>query len=287
MTAAIHTFFMLMLQLTVLFFAFSFLLHLLQVFIPYEALERRLRRAPAFAGGLLALFLAFITPFCSCSTIPLVVQLLQKNIRFGVVMVFLFASPLLDPTIFSVMAVFLGWETAVLYMIITAAFSLGMGLLLEALGMERTVKQVVMSGYHSEKKTFSWRRAWEETWVLMKTVFPYLTLGAAVGAVIHGLVPASFISTHLGGDAWWLIPAAAVIGLPLYIRVSSMIPISQMFIAGGMAAGPVMAMLISSAGASLPELVLMKTIFKSEMIAVFVLSVLTMSTVSGFLFYLF
>ncbi|WP_444683873.1 permease [Alkalicoccus luteus] len=275
-----------MLKLTALFMILSFILHLLQVFIPYHKLEHLLKRHSGFRGGLIALVFAFMTPFCSCSTVPIVVHLLKNNIRFGVVMVFLFASPLLDPTILTVMTVFMGWEIAVAYTPVTASFSLAIGLILERFGMERAVKQVVMSGYDNRHNSFSVKRAWFETWAMMKTVFPYLTISAAIGALMHGVVPTDFISTYLGGDAWWLIPAAAVIGIPLYIRLSTMIPVSQVMIAGGMAVGPVMAMLISSAGASLPELVLLKTIFKTELIVTFVLSVIMMSTVSGFLFYL-
>jgi len=125
-----------------------------------------------------------------------------------------------------------------------------------------------------------------ETLNLMKSVYPYLLIGAAIGAVIHGLVPTEWISSVFGRDHWWLIPIAAIIGIPLYIRLSSMIPISQMLIAKGMALGPVMAMIISSAGASLPEVILLKSIFKKQLVFMFVLSVVVMSTISGFIFYL-
>lgn len=96
----------------------------------------------------------------------------------------------------------------------------------------------------------------------MKTVYPYLIFGALIGAVIHGAVPTEWITNYLGGDNWWLVPIAAIIGIPLYIRLSTMIPISQIMIAKGMALGPVMALMISSAGASLPEITLLNSIFK-------------------------
>lgn len=273
-------------QLTILFISVSFLLNLVQAYIPYEKVEHHLKNSHPMIGGGIALLFALITPFCSCSTIPVIVNLLKNNVRFGVVMVFLFASPVLDPTILTIMTVIMGWKVTILYTIITASLSLTIGLLLEKLGFEKSLKQVVMNGYERTSKAFSWRNAWQETWELMKSVYPYLLLGAAIGAIIHGLVPAEFISTYFGSDAWWLIPLAALVGIPLYIRLSSMIPVSQILIVNGMALGPVMAMMISSAGASLPELVLLKSIFHQSLIAVFVLSVLTMSTISGFVFYL-
>lgn len=274
------------LELTVLFIGVSFLINLFQSFIPYEKIENKLKASHPLCGGLVALTFAFITPFCSCSTIPIIVNLLKNKVNFGVVMVFLFASPVLDPTILTIMTVIMGWQVTVLYILITASLSLIIGLLLNKFGFEKSVKQVIMSGYTSTPKKFSWKIAWSETMTLMKTVYPYLLLGAAIGAVIHGLVPSEFISAHFGGDAWWLIPIAAVIGVPLYIRLSSMIPLSQILIVNGMALGPVMAMMISSAGASLPEIVLLKSIFKKRLIFAFVFSVLTMSTISGFIFYL-
>ncbi|HAQ07163.1 MAG TPA: permease, partial [Bacillus bacterium] len=160
------------------------------------------------------------------------------------------------------------------------------GFTLDKLGFQRYVKNVIMSGYEESSQKFNWQFALNETWALMKSVYPYLIIGAAIGAVIHGLVPTEFIATWFGHDAWWLIPVAAVVGIPLYIRLSSMIPISQILILKGMALGPVMAMMISSAGASLPEVILLKSIFQKQLIMAFIASVITMSTLSGFIFYL-
>jgi uncharacterized membrane protein YraQ (UPF0718 family) len=156
---------------------------------------------------------------------------------------------------------------------------------LDHFGFEKYVKRVTMTGFNSSTSNFNWSEAWNETWQLMKNVYPYLIIGAAIGALIHGVVPTEWIVTWFGHDAWWLIPIAAVVGIPLYIRLSSMIPISQVLIMKGMALGPVMAMMISSAGASLPEIVLMKSIFRKELIIAFILSVLSMSMISGIMFY--
>lgn len=286
MVETVKSFLIIAAELTILFVGVSFLIHLFQVFIPYEKLEEKLKKAHPIYASLVAVLFAFVTPFCSCSTIPVVVNLLKNQVRFGIVMVFLFASPVLDPTILTIMTVIMGWKVTILYTLTTATLSIIIGLLLERFGFEKAVKHVVMKGYERTEKSFSWKAAWGETWGLMKSVYPYLLLGAAIGAIIHGFVPSEFISAYFGGDAWWLIPIAAVIGIPLYIRLSSMIPISHILIMNGMALGPVMAMMISSAGASLPEIVLLKSIFKKQLIIAFVLSVLSMSTISGFIFFI-
>ncbi|MFI8684881.1 permease [Rossellomorea sp. NPDC077527] len=273
------------LELTVLFVVISFAISLLQGFIPYEKIEKMISGKNKAWGVSAAIVFAFITPFCSCSTIPVVVNMLKKKMPFGIVMIFLFASPVLDPTILTIMGVVLGWKVALIYTVVTTIFSISIGFLLEAFGFEKYVKNVMMTGFKEEVKSFSLKGAWMETADLMRSVYPYLIIGAAIGAVIHGLVPTEWISGFFGREHWWLIPIAAIIGVPLYIRLSSMIPISQILIMKGMALGPVMAMMISSAGASLPEVILLKSIFRKQLVITFVLSVITMSTVSGFIFY--
>lgn len=282
----LSSFFYIALELTVLFILITFVVSVVQMIIPYHKMEKWMNHPNIWLGSFLAVLFAFITPFCSCSTIPVVVTLLQKKVPFGIVMVFLFASPVLDPTILTIMTAFLGWKVALFYTIITTTLSVVIGLTLGKLGFDKQVKNVILKSYNPENKRFSIKQAVSETLMLMKTVYPYLIIGAAIGAIIHGAVPTSFITQYFGGDNWWLVPIAAIIGIPLYIRLSTMIPISQMMIAKGMALGPLMALVISSAGASLPELALLNSIFKKKLVAAFVLSVISMSTVSGFLFYL-
>ncbi|MGP4106101.1 permease [Virgibacillus sp. L01] len=282
----LKSFLVIALELTVLFFVISFILSALQSYIPYKKIEHYLSKSNQLIGILAALLFAFITPFCSCSTIPVVVNMLRRNMPFRIVVIFLFASPVLDPTILTLMGVILGWKVALIYTVVTAIISVIIGLTLSKLKFERYVKNVMVTGYEEEAKQFNWRGAWDETIALMKSVYPYLIIGAAIGAAIHGLVPTEWITQWLGKETWWIVPIAAVIGIPLYIRLSSMIPISHVFIMKGMALGPVMAMMISSAGASLPELILLKSIFKKQLVIAFVASVISMATISGFIFYL-
>jgi len=272
-------------ELTLLFFIISFVITILQSLIPYGKMEKYLFTSNKFVGATVAIILAFITPFCSCSTIPIVVGMLNKKLRFGYVMIFLFASPVLDPTILTLMGALLGWKVAIFYTVVTTIFSILIGFLLEALGFETAVKRVMISGGKEPSGKLDLKYAWYETINLMKTVYPYLIIGALIGSIIHGVVPTNFITTYFGGNQWWLIPVAAVIGIPLYIRLSTMIPIAQMMVLKGMALGPVMAIMISSTGASLPEITLLNSIFQKRLVVAFILSVFTMSTLSGTLFY--
>ncbi|ART77273.1 permease [Sutcliffiella horikoshii] len=282
----ISSFLYIAIELTVLFVLITFLVSIIQSVVPFHKMEKWLNKGNTLLSALFAVLFAFITPFCSCSTIPMVVTLLRKKVPFGIVMVFLFASPVLDPTILTIMTAMLGWKVALIYTLTTTVLSILIGLSLEKLGFEKQLKNVLLKNYQPENKGLNLKQSVAETLTLIKTVYPFLLIGAAIGAIIHGAVPTSFITQYLGGDNWWLVPVAAIIGIPLYIRLSTMIPISQMMIAKGMALGPVMALLISSAGASLPEVALLNSIFKKKLVAAFVISVISMSTISGFLFYL-
>jgi len=129
-----------------------------------------------------------------------------------------------------------------------------------------------------------WMRIWRSTWKDFKQVFPYLLMGISLGAFIYGFLPTDLIAEYAGEGNWYAIPVAAVIGIPLYIRAEAVIPLSAALVAKGMALGPVMALIIGSAGASLTEVILLKSIFKNQMIAAFLTVILGMAVGAGYLY---
>ncbi len=152
LTETIKSFVFIALELTLLFIVISFFISLFQGIIPYEKIERKLSGKNKILAALAAVLFAFVTPFCSCSTIPIVVNMLKRKMPFGIVMIFLFSSPVLDPTILTIMGVLLGWKVTILYILITSALSIIIGFLLEKLGFEKSVKNVVMTGYRADEK---------------------------------------------------------------------------------------------------------------------------------------
>lgn len=136
----LKSFIWLVIELTALFIIISFITSLLQGFIRYDKVKGWMKKAPSIVSALIAVLFAFITPFCSCSTIPVVVNLLKNKIRFSTVMIFLFTSPVLDPTILTVMAVLMGWKVALYYTVITTILSIVLGFALERWGFEKEVK---------------------------------------------------------------------------------------------------------------------------------------------------
>ncbi|MCQ1060705.1 permease [Photobacterium sp. ZSDE20] len=328
-------------ELTVLFLVISYLVGVLQEFLTPEKIQSILSSRNG-KGYFIAALLGSITPFCSCSTIPFLKGLLRARAGFGPMMVFLFASPLLNPVIIGLFVVTFGIQVAVFYFMVALAVSVIAGYVLEKLGFERYVREEAyqMAGTSSScgsrcgdsttpkaasvtttscctttpepapvassccgtkeevevkisgcgeavltvKEASRWVRIWHATWKDFKQVLPYLMLGILIGSFIYGFIPTDFIVKYAGEGMWYAIPIAAVIGIPLYIRAEAVIPLSAALVKKGMAMGSVMALIIGSAGASLTEVILLKSIFKNQMIAAFLAVILGMAIGAGYMY---
>lgn len=283
-------------ELTLLFLIISYLVGVLQEYIPPAKIQSILSGAHG-KGYLIAAFLGAITPFCSCSTIPFLKGLLRARAGFGTMMVFLFASPLLNPIIIGLFVVTFGLQVAAFYFAIAMSVSVLAGYLLEKLGFEQYVKAeaylepqakgcgAASSGCSETKSEVSkWMKIWKVTWTDFKGVLPYLIGGVAVGSLIYGFIPTDLVASIASDDNPFAIPIAAIIGIPLYIRAEAVIPLSAALAAKGMGLGAVMALIIGSAGASLTEVILLKSIFKNQMIIAFLVVILGMAVTAGYLY---
>ncbi|MDG3084822.1 permease [Vibrio hannami] len=324
-------------ELIILFLAISYFVGMLQEFITPEKIQSVLSSRNG-KGYVVAALLGSITPFCSCSTIPFLKGLLRARAGFGPMMVFLFASPLLNPVIIGLFVVTFGLKVAVFYFTVAMVVSVTAGYVLEKLGFERYVKPEAYQAAESsgcgsnsasscgtsacgapepvvakntscctkteepkvevsccsadggatatlaESKPNRWMKVWLSTWKDFKQVFPYLMLGITIGAFIYGFMPTDLIAKYAGTGVWYAIPIAAVIGIPLYIRAEAVIPLCAALVQKGMALGSVMALIIGSAGASLTEVILLKSIFKNQMIAAFLTVILGMAIGAGFIY---
>jgi len=338
-------------ELIILFLVISYVVGMLQEYISPEKIQSILSSRKG-KGYIISALLGSITPFCSCSTIPFLKGLLRARAGFGPMMVFLFASPLLNPIIIGLFVVTFGIKVAVFYFAVALIVAVTAGYVLERLGFERYVrpeayeaietdsgcgtscgtsnktKKVTTSSCDAKpapaasvsccestaqpaatscsdstasininasgeavltvKEDSRWMRVWRSTWKDFKQVFPYLMLGIALGSFIYGFIPTELIAKYAGAGKWYAIPVAAIIGIPLYIRAEAVIPLSAALVQKGMALGSVMALIIGSAGASLTEVILLKSIFKNQMIAAFLAVILGMAIGAGYLYtYLF
>ncbi|MDX7922393.1 permease [Aeromonas media] len=344
LTDASRMFVFLAVELSALFLVISASVSLIRQKIPDAKIQAMLG-ARKGRGYLISAVLGALTPFCSCSTIPMLRGLLSAKAGFGPTLTFLFVSPLLNPIIVGLMWATFGWKVTVLYAVIAASVSVLASMLLDKLGFERHVidaketKQscsgtacgtttseaasVSATPCSSSKAIKSvtplkaqapcctaqpeaaptisccadgtvaltrapviptaFAKARADAWQQFKEVLPYLLLGVLVGSFIYGFIPAEWIAAHAGADNPLAIPFSAVVGIPLYIRAEAVIPLASVLLDKGMGMGAVMALIIGSAGASLTEVILLKSMFRTPMVVAFLTVILGMAILMGYL----
>ncbi|MDO6654436.1 permease [Anaerobacillus sp. 1_MG-2023] len=280
----LKTFLTLFVELTALFVVISFLVSLLQQKVTEDKIKRVLERPNKWSGYFYGTGLGALTPFCSCSTIPILAGLLSSKAPFGPSMSFLIASPLLNPVIVILLWTLLGWELTLYYIVIVGLFSILIGVVWEALGLHNSVKNVKVRKHQSDQKQEAvpkWKIALQDAWAFFYPVLPFLVIGVFIGAFIYDFVPQDVIARYAGGDQLWTIPVASILGVPMYIRAEAILPIGDALVSKGMGIGAVIALLIGGAGASIPEVVLLNKLFKPKLVIAFVFSILVVATTTG------
>lgn len=288
LNVAINYFVEIAVELAVLFIGITFLVGLIQEYVPDETIKKALGGRNKVIGSILGAGFGALTPFCSCSTIPLLLGMLKAGVPFAAAMAFLFSSPLLNPVIMSLFVILMGWKVAALYFVVVFVAAIVIGLLLDGLDFSSYVKPaaVVRSCCDGQQATDAKSRIQRSAgfaFSLFRQLMPYLLLGAGIGAFIHGFVPTDIVSRLAGPSNPLAVPVAAIVGIPLYIRAETMIPIGLALIEKGMSVGAVLALIIGGAGASIPELTLLSAIFKKRLLAAFVVTIFTIAVAAGYL----
>ena len=291
LTETLTFFGILMGELVALFLGISLLVALMQEYVSDEKMRGWLTRGGSGTGNVVGAALGGMTPFCSCSTIPVTLGLLNAKAPFGAVMSFLIASPLINPVILGLFWVMLGWQATLAYGIVGFALSVVGGMAWEKMGLAEEVKRVrVTGGDHADEArgtgTLSdkLRRSFWVAWSDFRGVFWHLVVGVAVGAGVYGFVPTDFVASIAGPGNPLAVPVSAVVGIPLYVRAETMIPIGLAFIEKGMSTGAVIALIIGGAGASIPEVSMLASIFKPRLLGAFATTVLLVAITAGLSF---
>ena len=293
----IKMFLFLMGELLLLFIGISFLVALIQIYLSKDKIKRILTTPRKGLNSILGAILGAVTPFCSCSTVPILVGLLKSGAPFSGTISFLLTSPILNPAIIALFLTFFGLKATIIYTAFTFTFAVIIGLLLDKLGFKKEVKNVSIKGDQSdeivyenlegtflEKNITAFKYAFFESLVLFKQVFPYLLLGAGIGSFIYEFIPEDLLSNFAGKSNILSVPIAALVGIPMYIRTETMIPIARILIDKGVGYGTMVALIIGGAGASIPELSLLGSVFKKKMMIAFVLSIFTVAIITGYVF---
>lgn len=281
-------------ELIALFLLISALVEIILMYVPEEKIRKKLSGAGIF-GNIIAAGFGALTPFCACSTIPMTVGFLNAGVPFGSAISFLIASPLLNPIILGMLGAMVGIKAMAAYFVIAFSCSVLFGLLLERLGAQRYVKNVRLKpatccagGEVVDKRSLPFRgkvkAAFAGAWGSLRPIMGYLLIGVALGAGIYGYMPQDFVMKIAGPDNPFAIPVAAVLGIPLYIRAETAIPIGLALMGKGMSIGAVIALIIGGVGMAIPEMTMLASIFKNRLVAMIVLVIFLTAVVSGYLF---
>ena len=265
---------------------------IIRTFFTPERTRKILAGKRESVGNVFAAFLGIVTPFCSCSAVPLFIGFVTAGVPLGVTFSFLIAAPMVNEIALILLYGLLGWEVAALYLGTGLMVAIVAGWVIGRLGMEEHVEEWVREMRASSDGVadidISWKDRFAEGWVAVKDivgkVWIYVIAGIAVGAGIHGYIPEDFIASIMGKDAWWSVPIAVVVGIPIYSNAAGIVPVIHALLEKGAALGTVLAFMMSVIALSLPEMVILRKILLPRLIAVFIAVVGSGILLVGYLF---
>ena len=243
-------------------------------------------------ANVMAASLGIVTPFCSCSAVPLFIGFVQAGVPLGVTFSFLISAPMVNEVALALLFGMFGWKIALLYMGLGLAVAIVAGWVIGRLKMEPYLEDwvrdmpTIQAAAGEARMTLGERidAGLASVREIVGKVWPYILVGIAIGAAIHGWVPQDFMASFMGRDAWWSVPLAVLIGVPMYSNAAGVIPIVQALLAKGAALGTVLAFMMSVIALSLPEMIILRKVLKIRLIATFIGVVATGILIVGFVF---
>ena len=274
--------------------AVVFLMGIIHTFISAERTRALLSGRHPGVGNIMAAALGIVTPFCSCSAVPLFIGFLQAGVPLGITFSFLVSAPMINEVALALLFGMFGWKIALLYSAMGLVVAIVAGMVIGKLNMERYLEEWVQK--LQEKKvcaevageTITIPQRIEEglrhVREIVGKVWFYIILGVGLGAGIHGYVPENFMASLMGKNAWWSVPVAVLIGVPMYSNAAGILPVVQALLGKGAAPGTVMAFMMSVIALSAPEMIILRKVLKPQLIAVFVSIVAVGIMLVGFVF---
>lgn len=268
-----------------------FLISIVRTFFSPERTRALLGGKRQGIGNVLGALLGIVTPFCSCSAVPLFIGFVESGIPLGVTFSFLIAAPTINEVAVILLYGMFGWRIAALYIASGLFIAIIAGIIIGRLKLERYVEDFVWqlkAGAGTLQENLTWEdriyRAWDSVKEIVGKVWIYVVVGIAVGAGIHGFVPESALASIMGSQAWWSVPAAVIIGVPLYSNAAGVVPIIGALIEKGASLGTALAFMMSVVGLSLPEMIILRRVLKPQLIAVFIGVIASAIIITGYLF---
>jgi len=265
-------------KILLLLTAIVFAVGIVRSFFTPERTRQALGGKREGVGNVLAASLGIVTPFCSCSAVPLFLGFVESGVPLGVTFSFLIAAPMINEVAVVMLFGLFGWQVAALYITTGLIIAIVAGFVIGRLHLEHWVAdwvyEIRMGQTTLEETELSWdgrvRYALQAVRDIVGRVWPYVVVGIAVGAVIHGYVPEDFMAGIMGRSAWWSVPVAVLVGIPMYSNAAGIIPVVQALMEKGAALGTVLAFMMSVIALSLPEMIILRRVLKWQLIATFI-----------------
>jgi uncharacterized membrane protein YraQ (UPF0718 family) len=270
-----------------------FLISTVRTFFSVERTRQLLGGKREGVGNVMAAMLGVVTPFCSCSAVPLFIGFVESGIPLGVTFSFLIATPMVNEIALAMLFSIFGWQIASLYMVTGLTIAVVAGVVIGRIphvenGVEDFVWQISVGKVQAGDPSLSWAdrfsTAWQSTREIVGKVWPFVVLGIAIGAAIHGYLAEDALAGILGKGAWWSVPAGVLLGIPLYSNAAGVIPVVHVLMEKGAALGTVLAFMMSVVALSLPEMIILRRVLKLRLIAIFVGVVAIGIVLTGYLF---
>jgi len=275
---AVQFFVMDITKIFVLLIVIIYVMGLLRAMLSPERVREYVRGKPRWLARTLAILLGAVTPFCSCSSVPLFIGFVEAGIPLGVTFSFLIASPMINEVAAVILVGILGWELAALYIGAGLTVAYVGGAVMERFKPERWVEDYVWKIQMGEMKIAKpdtslagrHRYAWGEVREIIRRIGKWIVIGVAIGALFHGFVPEAWVVEHLGGrDNWLAVPGAVLLGVPLYSNATGVIPIAEAMLGKGVAIGTTLAFMMSIAALSLPEMLILRKVIRWPALALY------------------
>jgi uncharacterized membrane protein YraQ (UPF0718 family) len=291
LTQALHFFIYDTVKIFILLITIIFAVSYLRTWFNVEKVRAYLQGKSEFTGNILASLFGIITPFCTCSAIPLFLGFLQARIPIGVTFSFLISAPLNNEIAIAMLFGLFGWKITAIYIGFGLLVAIIGGFIIGRLNMEKYILLDIkpMDGCCANpkielKNKQRVKEAWDYTLDIFKKIYIYVILGVGVGAFIHGYIPTDFIARYTGGDAWYTVPLAVVLGIPMYSSAAGVMPLVEVLTSKGMLLGSALSFMMAVTALSLPEAMILKRLLHTKLIAIFFMIVGSGIILIGYIF---
>lgn len=288
--SAVNFFFYDSMKIFLLLVTIIFVVAIIRSYFPPEKAKKLLSSKREYVGNLLAALLGIVTPFCSCSAVPLFIGFLESGLPLGVTFSFLISSPTVNEVALVMLWGLFGWEIALLYVATGVAIAFFSGIVIGKLHLEHWVEEYVYQIKIGENETAvpTWSErtgyAWEYTKDILRRAWPYVLVGIGIGGWIHGYAPIDFVVKYAGPGNPLAVIVAVLIAIPLYSNAAGTIPIVQALVEKGMPLGTALAFMMAIVAISVPEMIILRKVIKPQLLAVFAGIVAVSIIIIGYLF---